>query len=45
MDALASGSEKGRGKLRKAPVSRKQAFDPEISDGATRPRVIEVAAV
>jgi hypothetical protein len=32
VDALAPGCDEGRGKLRKAPVSCRQAFDPGISE-------------
>ena len=31
-DALALTGDEGRGKLRKAPVSCKQAIDPEMSE-------------
>ena len=31
-NALASGAEEGRGKLRKAVISRKQAFKSQMSE-------------
>ena len=32
MDALALGDDEGRGRLRKAPVSRQAGFDPGVSE-------------
>ena len=37
VDALAPGAEEGRGKLRKASGSRKQALNRGFPNGATRP--------
>jgi hypothetical protein len=34
VDALAKEGEEGRGKLRKASVSRKQAYNPGISESS-----------
>ena len=35
----ASGAEEGRGKLRKAAGSRKQTYDPQISECGNAPEV------
>ena len=37
MDALASAGDEGRGKLRKAPGSRRRALIRRSPNGATRP--------
>ena len=36
---MASGAEEGRGKLRKAAGSRKQTYDPQISECGNAPEV------
>ena len=40
VDALASGGDEGRGKLRKAAGRRKAAFDPQISEWGNPARVM-----
>jgi hypothetical protein len=39
-DAWASSAEEGRGTLRKVPVSRVQALEPEMSEWGNPARVI-----
>jgi hypothetical protein len=39
-DAWASSAEEGRGTLRKVPVSRVQALEPEMSEWGNPVRVI-----